>query len=420
MDESIYRTVVKEQKEDIDRMLVDDRLVIRDGLDSLKGLLDSNLALINTGIRRCGKSTFSILMVKDRRYGYVNFDDERLMGMGVEDLNKVLESIYSTYGDPDYLVLDEVQNVKGWELFVNRLLRSKKVIITGSSARLMSKELATHMTGRHIDFILHPFSFKEYLRYIGVSIDPDLTRSVAIAKQHLSDYMDKGGLPEGIRTKERFHTALVDDIIRKDIVARYRVRYVKEIVNLVTLLISNTSREISYARLQRAVGLKNVHTVSKYVSYIEDSFLIFQINRFSTKLKEQQLAPRKVYCMDTGIVSSLAFATSKNLGYIMENVVAIELRRRKEMDPGMRFFYWKDHQQREVDFVVMRKGSVEQLIQVSYDNQGLDLRDRELSSLEAASRDLGCDNMLIISFDKEGQRGRARMIPLWKWLLFPT
>jgi predicted AAA+ superfamily ATPase len=419
LNEAEIRKIIFEQRDDIERTLTKGNVIERESTEHVCNYIESGLALINTGIRRCGKSTFSILLVKDRHFGYVNFDDERLLGLEASNLNSVLEAISLVYKDPEYIILDEIQDIFGWELFVNRLLRSKKVIVTGSSARLMSAELATHLTGRHIDFVLHPFSFREYLDYFKVEIDPNLTRSVSVAKRNLLEYIEKGGLPEGIKAGKLFHSALVSDIIRKDIVVRYNVRYVRELTDLVHLMISNISREFSYNRLTSAIGLKNVHTVKKYMTYIENSYLLFEVQRFSYKLKEQQKAPRKIYCMDTGIVSSLAFSTSRNFGYMMENLVAIELRRRASLDPDMTFFYWKDHRLREVDFVILRDRTVEQLIQVSYDEGGLDIRDRELSSLEAASKELGCDNMLIITFDKEEDRGNAITIPLWKWLLYP-
>jgi len=417
LNDADLRRIVSEQRDDIERTLGAGNIIEREGAEKVGGYVDSGLALINTGIRRCGKSTFSILLVKDRHYGYINFDDERLLGLDASDLNSVLEAIMLVYDDPEYIILDEIQDVFGWELFVNRLLRSKKVIITGSSARLMSAELATHLTGRHVDFVLHPFSFREYLRYSKVEIDPKLTRSVAKAKGKLLEYMERGGLPEGIKAGKMFHSALVGDIIRKDIVVRYKVRYVRELTDLVHLMISNISREFSYNRISPVIGMKSSHTIKKYMDYVQNTFLLFEIHRFSSKLKEQKMAPRKVYCMDTGIVSSLAFSTSRNLGYMMENLVAIELRRRASLDPDVSIFYWKDHRQREVDFVLLRNHTVEQLIQVSFDEGGLAIRDREVTSLEAASKELGCDNLLMITFDKEVQNGNVRTVPLWKWLL---
>jgi predicted AAA+ superfamily ATPase len=231
------------------------------------------------------------------------------------------------------------------------------------------------------------------------------------------DYMGKGGFPEGIRSGERFHRALLNDILNKDISARYRIKFTKELNELALLLLSNISREISYSRLKGPVGIRNVHTVKSYLQYLESSYLFFQVSRFSRKLKEQYLAPRKIYCIDTGLVSSIAFATSRNTGHLMENIVSVELQRRKALDPSMDVFYWKDHRGREVDFVVLRKGEVKELIQVTFDIDQLDIRDRELSALNGGEKELECSRKTIITFDREGKRGDARMVPLWKWLL---
>lgn len=412
------RRILTDQKEEVKRKFQNERIIERGGLDKNSRYISDPFIFITTGIRRCGKSIYSLLLVQGRKYGYVNFDDERFKTMTAEELNKVLEGLFMVYGsDIDHIVLDEIQNIDGWEFFANRLQRTYKVVITGSNAKLLSKELGTHLTGRYVKFKLFPFSFQEYLDFIDFEPDPYLTSSISRTKLYLDEYMKKGGIPDSYRFGGSYLTTLVNDIIERDIINRYEIKYVKELHEIARYLMSNYSREITYNKIKNISKIKSVNTVKNYVHYLENSYLVFEIMRYSSKLKEQSMAPRKVYCIDHGIISAFTFNVSENAGLLMENIVAVELMRRRSLEENLEIFYWKNHQQREVDFVLRSKGKIIELIQVTYASSEYDLRDRETGSLKIAGREMKCDDLTVITSDLEMEKDGIRFVPLWKWLL---
>ncbi len=411
------KNIIRDQAEEIKEKFENEYIVPREVGNN--ELLKSNVLVI-TGIRRAGKSILAHLLFKDKKYAYINFDDERLFGIKTQELNKILEAFYQLYGEVRYIILDEPQNVIGWELFVNRLQKNKKVIITGSNAKLLSKELATHLTGRYIDVTLYPFSFREFLVYKKYKPDLYLTSSIAQTKRFLSEYMEIGGLPESVMVGRRYVLKLYEDIINKDIISRYRIKYVRTLKELTKYLVSNFSSEFTYHKLKKFFDIKSVHTIKNYIDFLEISYLIFKLERFSYKLKEQVLAPKKIYVVDPGI-ANVGFRFSKDYGRLMENVVAIELMRQKALNPLYEIYYWKDYQQHEVDFVIKQNLQVKGLIQVCYNLEDYITRERETNSLVRASKELRCKNLLIITDEYESEeiinKKRIMFIPLWKWLL---
>lgn len=417
-----FSQIIKEQREELEEIEQRERIIGREGLEKTKGFLKYPNILAVMGVRRCGKSIFSYLLAKRNKFGYINFDDERLSGIKPQDLNRILQSFYELYGDVDYIILDELQNVKKWELFANRLRRTKRVIITGSNSKLLSGELATHLTGRYIDFTLFPFSFNEFLDWKGIKkAKVYTTKEKAEILKFLKRYLEVGGFPEVDKFGSAILPRIYADIVTKDILLRHKIRKEEEIKNLARYLINNFSAEITYSKLCKIIGIKHVSTVSKWVSYLEDSFLILKLERFAFKLKQQFLAPKKVYCVDTGVINMIGFRFSENIGRLMENTIAIELQRRKFRDIPFGTYYWKDYQQREVDFVVKQGTKVEQLIQVTYATDKEEIEDREIDALIKASSELNCKNLLVISWDYEAEEKiKGKMIkftPLWKWLL---
>jgi len=410
------KSAIVDREEDMKNRLRMENVVRRECMDEVKNLVGRDYALIITGPRRCGKSFLAWMMNEGGKYGYVNFEDERLTMKG-EELNRVLEAIYSLKGDVDVLIFDEIQNVPGWERFVSRVIINKKVIITGSNARLMSKELATHLTGRHVDFTLFPFSFREYLDYRGFKGSIYLTKDTAKLRDMLSEYMRLGGFPLVYRLGRVFLAENYRDIVERDIVQRYGIRYVSALKNLARYMLTNTGKEISLNRLRNVLNVKSPHTIKKYAEYLENGYLVFLLNRFSYKLKEQIIAPKKVYSIDTGMANTIGYKISENLGRTMENIVAIELMRRKSYwHREWEIYYWKDHQQREVDFVVKEGEKVKELIQVTYASGKDEIERRELKALEKASEELRCKRKTVITWDYE-EEGEVRFVPLWKWLL---
>ena len=409
------KTAIVEREEEIKQKFEMERIIERDKTDKAKKLLSTDVALIITGARRCGKSIFAFMLGRDEKFGYVNFEDERLSIEGRE-LNRVLEAIYALKGDVNLLIFDEIQNVEGWEKFVSRLLPTKKVIITGSNARLLSKELATFLTGRHVDITLFPFSFREFLRFNEFEPNIYLTKDIARIKEYLRDYLENGGFPLVYKIGRVFLMENYKDIIERDIIQRYKIRYPRVLKNLAKYMITNSSREISFNKLKNILKVKSVHTIINYSSYLENAYLLIFLERFSFKLKEQVKAPKKVYCIDTGLINSIGFKFSENLGRLVENLVAVELKRTDH-----EIYYWKDHQQREVDFVVKEGVNVKELIQVSYASEMDEIERREIKGLLKASEELKCKNLKVITWDYEDKRefkGREiKFVPLWRWLL---
>ncbi len=427
MKPEILKRILISQKEEIEEKFQKANIIQRAiDFSKLQSYLKVPNILAITGVRRCGKSVLSWLIATENMpFAYINFDDERLLRFTADDFDLLIEAFYELNGEIEYIVLDELQNIQGWQLFANRLRRTKKVIITGSNSNLLSGELSTHLTGRYIDFKLMPFNFQEYLQYRGISVKPDdaySTQKIGILKKHLEEYLKEGGFPEAYQLGREMLLRNYSDIIEKDILKRSKIKKSVLFKEFSQYLISNSSGEFSFNRLKNICAIKDINTVRTWTSLLESSFLVFILERFSYKLKERMLAPRKIYCIDTGMEQIVGFGVSDNKGAILENAVAVELKRRKYyFDSAMEIYYWKDYTNKEVDFVIKKENTVQQLIQVCYDLMNINTREREFKSLYSAANDLYCDNLLIITLDTEGKeefKGKTiTMVPLWKWLL---
>ncbi|MCU0798475.1 MAG: ATP-binding protein [Candidatus Thermoplasmatota archaeon] len=416
------KEVLTDQRKDLLDMGSRERLIDREHLDDARNMLDHPNILVVTGVRRCGKSIFSYLIAKGENFGYVNFDDERFLGMKTDDLNNVLRSLYELHGDINYIILDEVQNIVGWELFTSRLRQSKRVIVTGSNSKMLSGELASRLTGRYMEVSLFPLSFREFLDLNG-SLPPDDMGTLDRAKVQnvLRNYISIGGFPEVHKFGPAILRTIYDNIVTKDIVMRYGIRKSEALRQLAKYLISNHSEEFTYNKLSKVLDVKRNDTIATWVRYLEDAFLIFHLERFDFKLKQQFKSPKKAYCIDTGLIHKVGFSPGPNIGRLMENVVAVELMRRNIAEGGSELYYWKDHSQNEVDFVVRKNGHVVRLIQVTYASDIEGVRDRELKALSSASIRLDCNEAQVITWDLDDKRCsnglNIQFIPLWKWLL---
>ena len=415
--------LLRDQKQELEEGLKDKKIVKREAESHFKNILNSKLVKVVSGIRRCGKSVFTYMLLQNKNFAYVNFDDERLYNF---DANQILSSFYEVYGKKfNFIFMDEIQNLENWELFVNRLHRTGfNLFITGSNAKLLSKELATHLTGRHITIELFPFSFKEYLKTINFKEDVRTTKGIGILKRELRNYLNLGGFPEIIVEKEdpKIYTReLYRKIIERDIVSRYSISYKKTFREIAMSLLSNPGRSISYNKIKKQFAIGSEHTVKNYLSYLEEAYLIFLLSRFSYKPVEVEKSDKKVYVLDIGIINNLSFKTTKDYGHIYENLVAIELLRQKSFNPFLEIYYWKNIQHEEVDFVVKQGLKVKQLIQVCYNIDDYDTKKRELRALLKASKELRCKNLLVITQDKEGEEiiknKTVKYISLWKYLL---
>ena len=382
----------------------------------------SHLAQIVIGVRRSGKSTLCEKFVRqqEKPFAYVNFDDDRLISLKTEDFDSVLDALYQVYGDFEYLFLDEVQNIEGWQLFVNRLLRQKvHLFVTGSNSKLLSNELTTHLTGRHNRVELYPFSFVEYAAARGVELRALSTKAQALRKKALSEYLTEGGFPELLHepNKQGYIEALLNAIVKNDIAKRFRVRHVEVLRQIAAYLADNFCQEVVPAKLAELFGVSN-HTIENYYSHLKEAFLLLGVPKFSYKSRER-VRSEKVYVVDVAFVSERrgTFAT-ENIGWRLENVVYIELLRRyRPLYTDV--FYYRDKQW-EVDFVVAKDGRVRQLVQVAYDLSTEKTLNRELNALVKAAAKFHCEELLLINFDQERTIERdghvIRLLPAAEWL----
>ncbi|MBC7962821.1 MAG: ATP-binding protein, partial [Steroidobacteraceae bacterium] len=368
---------------------------------------------------RAGKSVFALQMLQDRDFAYVNFDDERLLGL--TDFDKLLMGMTQVYGDVRTIFLDEIQNVAGWELFVSRLHRQGyNLVLTGSNAHLLSRELATHLTGRYREFRLFPFSFGEYLRAKGFALDETvaLKERQGVLLNHLDAYLHSGGFPETVLggvDAGNYLATLFESVLLKDVVRRYNVRFAGRLMELGRYLVANHAREYTYNSVGKALGFRSIHTLENYIGYLAEAFLLFSVNRFSWKARERVQAPRKVYAFDPGFIAAVGFRAGADSGRLLESLVAIELARR-----GREFYTYKEPGGKEVDFVVRESGLTSELIQVCYDLSDPKTRKREFSGLLHAAEKLACEYLLILTWEEEGEitmQGKSiRLLPTWKWL----
>jgi len=383
--------------------------------------LNNNIIKVIIGPRRAGKSFFAFHFLKKiGNFGYVNFDDEKLID--VRNYDEIINALNSVYNNPKYILFDEIQNIPKWELFINRLQRQGyHMVITGSNSNLLSNELSTHLTGRHSLITIFPFSFKEYLR-----LEQKKLTSSEI-KEKLSDYLVCGGFPEPlvkhVEIKD-YLSMLFNSIVYKDIVKRYKIRNVKEIEDLAYYLMSNVANEYSYHSLTKMTSLKSSHTIRKYIGYLEESFILFNLSRFSYKVKEQVSSNKKIYCIDNGFIQAKGFTITPDMGKLYENSVACALKK-DEATVGTTIYYWKNQQQEEVDFVIKKGDQIEQLIQVCYNLENVKTKNREIRALIKAGKELRCSNLLIITADKQGceevewfgDKATIQYTSLWQWLL---
>ncbi|HOV33826.1 MAG TPA: ATP-binding protein [Candidatus Hydrogenedens sp.] len=425
MNKLIIRQIVIDQKGELDNLYKRNRIIERSALDYYRKQVDSDIIKVITGIRRCGKSVFAYQLFRDRNFAYLNFDDERLISLDVEDLNAIIEVFYEVYGEFKNIIFDEIQNIPRWELFINRLHRQGfNVIVTGSNAKLLSSDLATHLTGRHVSLELFPFSFEEYLKYHGIEKKKLLsTKDIAMVKQKLNEHLVNGGFPETLKGNiepKTYLRTLYSSLITKDVVLRHRIKFEKTIVDIANYLITNHSGYISFNKIKNIFNLKSVHTALNYIQFLEEAYLFFYVKKLTNKYKESLLANRKCYCIDPGIIHALSYKSSEDIGKIYENVVALELLRRRYYE-NIEFYYWQDYYKHEVDFVVKKGIKIKQLIQVCYSMENHDTKEREINSLILASKELRCNDLLIITEYTEGvetvNKKKIKSIPLWKWLL---
>lgn len=422
VDKRLIEQVLTEQRQEL-QALQDVDFCSRREEDEID--LDSHLAQVVIGVRRSGKSTlcYNALKSKNVNFAYVNFDDERFEDMQTSDLNTVLEVLYKIYGDFKYLFLDEIQNIEGWHLFVNRLLRTRMhIIVTGSNAKLLSGELATHLTGRNNQIELFPFSFADWCYCKGVDVKSLTTKAEAERRAAFDDYLRQGGFPELLWEKHsnRYVGKLVNAILKRDIEQRHKIKYTEAFERLTNHLMNVAPVTVVASSLARIVDLKSNHTVDNYVGFLKEAYLMLGLKKFSVK-SSQRVRAEKVYPIDVALMDGRQDAlAAENLGWRLETIVYVELlRRNRPIDRDI--YYFANASGYEADFVVCRGNRVEEIYQVSYDISNEKTRQRELRGLLAASAETHCDNLyLITDFQREDVSLKGKQIhivPAYEWLL---
>ncbi len=419
----ISDTIIQ-QKAEKEHLLAGD-YIAREQLVPALRFLDSDIIKVIIGPRRSGKSVFSLLLLNDRNFAYLNFDDENLLK--IQQYDDLLKAVIEVYGKTEFIFFDEIQNIEGWEIFVNKLQRrGYNLVLTGSNARLLSREMGTALTGRYVPFEVLPFSFREYLAVKKFDMAGDsrvLPETKGMILNHLSRYLRDGGFPE-VASKDldakSYLSTLFDAIIFKDIVKRHKIRYAQEIYELSLYLASTYSCEFTYNRLRNVLGFRSTATLQKYMNYLQEAYLVFVLTRFSFKMKEQLKAPRKVYMPDNGFIQAKAFQSSQNIGKLMENAVCLNnIRRGHSLNDGM--FFYQDTHGRETDFVLREGTRITELQQVCYDTGNPATKEREARAIVQAADELGCDLLTILTWDFEAVetfKGKTlHFTPLWKWLL---
>lgn len=386
--------------------------------------LKSTQAQVVIGVRRSGKSTlcYQALQSADVKYAYADFDDERMADIEAKQLNDVLEILYKIYGDFNYLFLDEIQNVKGWHLFVNRMLRKKMhVIITGSNAKLLSGELATHLSGRNKEIALYPFSFKEFCSMKQVDTERKTTKAEAFRRAAFDEFMKQGGFPElfAIDDRKSYVNTLVDNILKRDIEQRYKIAYKASFENMAHHLLNVSPTIVVSQDLANTFHFKSEHTAKNYVGYLKQAYMLIGVPKYSQKSKVRTVQ-EKVYAVDVAMMDQRenAFA-GENLGHRLETIVLIHLVRKGKLE-GLDVYYLNERYG-ECDFLVCRGNAVLQAVQVSYDITAEKTRKREINGLLLAAKQTGCTNLLLLtdhesSTIEEGGH-KIKVQPVYEWSL---
>ena len=386
--------------------------------------LNSKLAQVVIGVRRSGKSTlcFNALRKAGVQYAYANFDDERFDELETHDLDNVLQTLYKIYGKFDYLFLDEIQNIDGWPLFVNRLLRQRiHIIITGSNAKLLSTELATHLTGRHHKIELFPFSFKDWCSIKEVDYTRLTTKNKGLLSKAYEEYFRQGGFPELISGEENpkeYISTLIDNIISQDIKKRYKIRNIDALKRLAHHILNETPTLIVKDTLQNIIGIKSERTLGNYLMYLNQTYLISTISKYSSRSRERA-RNEKSYAIDIAFMDKRENAFSgENLGWRLETIVYLELLRRKAGTENDIYYY--QGRSAEADFVVCDGNKTFAVYQVSYDISNEKTRRREIKGCIAGAKATKCDNLFLITdhesevIEEDGYT--IQVIPIWEWL----
>lgn len=383
-------------------------------------MADTDLIRVIIGPRRAGKSTLAIhLLGRLGGGGYANFDDERLADLTEAD--PLIAAIDDTYGQPQHILFDEIQNFPRWELLANRLQRSgRRLLLTGSNANLLGSDLATHLTGRHQSIVLFPFSFAEARAAGGKELTAAETAAL------FGRYLTEGGYPEPL-LRGANRTDYLRDLVRatllKDVVRRHRIRASAGLEDVAHYFFSNAAKEFSFRTVAAVARVTSPTTAEKYTRLLGEAFLLFTLNRFAFKARERATANKKAYAVDPALAVCLGSRPGQDLGRLAENVVAIALWRR-HLAGAIELTFWKNKEQEEVDFVIREQGRTTRLLQVCWDLSDPRTRTREFRALLKAGSELRCDDLVCVTrgeaedqeFTWNGRTARIRVEPIETWL----
>ncbi len=393
------------------------------------------------GVRRCGKTYFMYQLISSliesgipkTNIIYINLDDDRLLPLNGDELRLLVDTYKEFYEISDkyklYLFLDEIQNMPAWEKWIKSTYdkeRNIKILISGSNASLLSSDLSTMLTGRHLTTRMFPFSFAEFLEVHDIKLElktlPYSKKNIEI-KKRFNEYLENGGFPEvifypSIKNRELLQSYF-EDIIHKDIISRHNLRSASTLKQLSIFCISNIAKPYTFNSLKKIFSdyvELSTDVIINYLAYLEDAFLLFSVKHYDYSIKKQINKPKKLYCIDTGMVNAVSFRFSNNIGQLYENLVFLKL-----LQSNREIYYWQDDKNLEVDFVIKEGLKASRLIQVCSDVSDADTRSREIKGLISGLEYFNIPEGTVITSDQFAEetvnRKKIRYVPLWYWLL---
>ena len=414
------KTILLSQRQERDDLLAQNYIHRHTSINT-KDLLGSHLIKLITGPRRVGKSTQALLMLRNTNFAYLNFDKQELLDNWNADLvMRLLDDVYPGYA---YLMLDEVQNLPHWDVWVTELFRrGKNMVITGSNANMLSSEMATVLTGKYLPIAMLPFSMAEFFEWHRMDLHSVLPEQRNEAVVLRDDYLRNGGYPEAVASRPiaaGYLSTLFDSIIWKDVVRRHKIRNTEDISNMALYLLSNFCNPLSANDITNALNIRSVNTTQKFLGYLHEPFLFYYLPRYNNKLKLMSKAPKKIYVVDNGFVAAKAFSIGDNIGRLLENLVFVNLLR-KGYDPEKSMFYYRTRNDKETDFVLRENNRVKQLVQVCYDLSSDKTVRRECSALVETAQELHCEELYIVTYnetrDIEWDGYRIHIVSVAEWL----
>lgn len=391
------RNIVTSQRRDID---LSNTGIKREMLNEID--MQSPHVIILSGIRRCGKSTLLLQIMKSLdSYYFFNFEDPRAVSFELSDYQKLDDIFHEEFGESKYYFFDEIQNVPDWERAIRTLQdRGNKIFITGSNASLLSKELGSRLTGRHLMYELFPFSLNEMLELTGQSL----------SIESFQDYVQKGGFPEYLKYNNiDILRQLFRDIISRDIITRYKIKEHKLLMELAIFLLTNFGNEFSFNRLKNQFSLGSVNTIISYLSFLEDSYLLFTVPKFNFSYSKQRSGAKKVYGIDAGLIRANSASFTQDKGRLLENIFFLILKRTHR-----EIFYYRNNF--ECDFLIKDGNSITQAFQVCHTLTDENI-EREKTGLTNVMEITGALNGAIITYDQEDTVDGFPVTPIWKFSL---